>query len=200
MQKINLKMLVAFACALYFLVASILVHFLKSDLSFFSDPLSRFAVGKFSLLLTIGFLAIGLCEILIGINSKPERPGPLFLILAGISVAIVAIVKMDVGNIITIPGQIHNWAALSEFTLFPIAVFLIAWRMERGVLKMYSVFTAAITLGLMATLVVLFNNKYMNIFGLAQKINILAITAWLITISGSKMRINDFSSRKRLES
>jgi hypothetical protein len=188
MKRINPKMLVAFACALYFLCASILIHFLRVDLSFISDPMSRFAIGKFSMLLSIGFLAIGLCEILIGINSKPGRLGPLFLILAGISMAIVTIFKMDLGNIITIRGQIHNWAAESEFTCFPIAVFFLAWQMEHGVLKLYSVFTAVITLGLMVTLFVLFNNKSMSVFGLIQKINILAIATWLITISGSKIR------------
>ena len=73
--------------------------------------------------------------------------------------------------------------------MFPIALFLIARRMEHGVLKMYSVFTAVVTLGLMVTLIVLFNTKTMSVFGLVQKINILAITVWLLTVSGSKLRV-----------
>jgi hypothetical protein len=174
MQNINTKTLIAFACALYFLIASILIHFLRPDLGFISEPLSRYAIGDFSILLTIGFLAIGICEILVGIDCKPIMLGSIFLMLAGICMLFGAMLKMDLGSTVSVHGQIHNCAALSEFTLFPIAIFLIAAKMPRGKFKKYSILTAIFTLGLMVTLVVLFYMNSMKFFGLVQKINIIS--------------------------
>lgn len=184
-------MLAAFACGSYFLVASILIHILRPDLSLVSEPLSRFAIGDFSIIITMGFFAIGACEVLIGINDKSTRLGSIFIILAGISVIIVALLKTDIGETVTIRGYIHNWSALSEFTWFPVAVFFIAGQMRPGVLKTYSMVTAVVTLGIMVTMVALFDTKTMSFFEAIQKVNIFAITAWLIVYSGSKMAIDN---------
>ncbi|HUI91313.1 MAG TPA: DUF998 domain-containing protein [Chitinivibrionales bacterium] len=196
MQKINIKMVIAFACALYFLVASIIIHFLRPELSFLSEPLSRFAVGEFLMVLTIGLIAIGICEILIGLNVGLARIGSLLLILAGISVIIIGLMKMDIGETVTIGGQIHVWAALSEFTCFPIAVFLIARKIESGTFKTYSLITSLLTISLLGLILLLFNNKSVHVFGLIQKINILAITAWLLANSGSKLIVGNTVKEK----
>jgi hypothetical membrane protein len=186
----NQKTLMSFAFlfALYYLVSAVLIHFLRPDLSFVADPLSRFAIGEYSLVLTTGLICIGLCEVLIGIVSGPTRVGPALMFVSGICVILVGIFPMDIDRLSTVHGYVHFFAATIQFLFFPLSLFFMVRSNDRFVLKSYTLLTAVCTFVLFILIIVFNYDKTPDIFGLVQKTDILFITAWLLVHSAVNIK------------
>jgi hypothetical membrane protein len=180
MKNQKTLMSLAFLLALYFLISSVLIHFLRPDLSVVVDPLSRFAIGKYSMVLTTGLFSLGICEVLVGFCAGLTRPGAMLMLVAGVCVILVGIFPMEINGLSTVHGYIHLFAACIQFLFFPISLFLMGRSSDSSIVKPYTLLTAVGTFCLFILVIVFNYNKSPNIFGLVEKIDILFINAWLL--------------------
>lgn len=171
--------IIAFTFGVYFLITSIIVHFIKKEYSFKKDTISKYAIGKNGIIITIGFIIIGLNQFIISwifFNLGYTIPS-IFLALSGMGVIIVSSVKTKKDNKIS---KAHVFGAAMQFGFFPLALIsLIA--IHGG--NIFTLITGAVSL-ILALVIGIFYSKYKRIeisnFGLIEKIDILFINAWLI--------------------
>jgi hypothetical protein len=173
----------AFSFGIYFLIALIIVHLLKKEFSFKKDPLSKYANGKWGILITIGLLVVGINQIILASNFlKLNYFIPfLFLTLAGLGAMIAGIIKISETN----TPAAHKLGALMQFLFFPLA--LISYSIFANE-HLFTLSIGLITLFLLPIICMnhLKKKKSAN-YGLIQKINILLINSWIIIIPYSRL-------------
>lgn len=113
----------AFACALWFCVAVVVVHIVRSDLSLWHRTLSIYAVGPAGWVLIMGFYAIAVTQFMIAFRLSQLRrsAGDLLavalLVLAAMGILLVAIFPYP----LRLP---HNTGAALQLGLFPLFLLL----------------------------------------------------------------------------
>lgn len=183
MNNTNTLLILASILAFYFLLSIIIVHIIRKDLSVIKTPLSKYALGKKSIYLTLGFILIGCSEIIISNTLQNNTLASQNLFLAGLGVIIVGFIKMDNVNKKSLQNRTHNFGVILQFLCFPIAVFLLSLTVNNLLAKIYCLATSISTLVLFFFIFGLYK-KYMKneirYYGLMQKANILLINLWLI--------------------
>lgn len=156
---------------MYFFLITSLVNIKNKELVAKSDALSKYVYGKYGFYLTIGFLVIGLNQIILGYMIGSFAG--LGLYLSGIGVIIVGLFKLREHK------KIHNIGAAMQFLFFPVALLLkfISQKIY------FDLAFGVITLSLAGVLALFYykNSRYKTKhFGLVQKADIYTINIWLI--------------------
>lgn len=184
--------LLSFIFAVFFTLTIIFAHLSTSSLDFLSATLSRYALEQYGYILELGFISIGLTQLLLAYllfkysNIKQLYPVSLLLFFAGTGAIIVAVFPTLLPPASLIDRLPHIIGAVMQFFFFPLALFRLLKNMDGGILKTYTRLTGLITAVLFLVLLVLFILPSMEnfaYFGLIEKVNILAINFWLITIA-----------------
>jgi hypothetical protein len=187
---------VAILAISYFIVAVVLLHFLRPDLNPLRRFLSEYAVGPFGFLMTSAFFCLGLGSfaLVIGLYQGVSRPGRSWigLILLGIwSVAVLleVIFPADLlGMPTTTTGRIHEQLfGLAVLSLIP-GTFLLSWRFKND--KNWSTFQwPAMVFSIMILLVfiVFLYTNNSEFAGLNQRIFTVTVLLWLLS-SAARLR------------
>lgn len=173
----------AFACALWFCVAVVVVHIVRDDLSLWHRTLSIYAVGPAGWVLTLGFYAIALTQFMIAFRLYQLRrtAGDLLcvvvLVLAAIGVLLVAIYPYP----IRLP---HNSGAALQLGLFPVFLLLHVIMRRDDPLRRFTFVCALLSTAFFLLLVWNGETDYnLGTTAMAQKAQILVNTLWLLVYS-----------------
>jgi hypothetical protein len=176
----NLLNALAFSFGVYFLIALILIHFLKGGLSIKKDTLSRYALGRWGFLITIGLLVVGVNQIIIASEFlKFNYFLPSLLIgLSGIGAITVGVIKIKENS----TPKAHEIGAAMQFFFFPLALISYFILYKNSI---FTLFVGLVTFIFFLVMVATYKKKNrigtFN-YGLIQKINILFINLWIIII------------------
>ncbi len=195
-KSLNTLSVFAFLLSIGFLLSSIFIHLTNPAIDFFRYPLSVYLLTQNGIILKIGFFMIGLAELIIAfnllyINTSKYKLSALGLIIAGISVILVALFPMDIKPEMSFQGTVHIYAAAVFFIFSSISIFLYGLKVPNKKLCTYSISTGIISavLFIIITIFLYFEDPlFLNYYGLLQKINILIIVLWFIVISVSMMK------------
>lgn len=170
----------AFACALWFCVAVIVVHIVRDDLSLWHRTLSIYAVGPAGWVLTLGFYAIALTQLLIAFRlylwrrSVGDALTVAVLVLAAVGILLVAIYPYPI-------RLQHNSGAALQLGLFPAFLLLyVAWRRDDP-LRRFTLMCALPSAAFLLLLVWNGQTDYnLGTVAIAQKCQIIINTLWLL--------------------
>lgn len=193
-KQISKISLFAFIGAVYFAISTIIIHFYRNDLNFFSNSLSCYAVGHMGIVLEIGIFLIGLTEILISINlfKIGLKLSPIFLFIAGIGIMLVTIFPTAVDYSYNLQYIFHVFGAGIHFVFFPTAIFYLAKKISKNNFKFFSIITGFTTSVLCLILIFFFINKVVLNLGFFEKMDIFCNTSWLLLISYKMIRPLEF--------
>lgn len=187
----------AFYLSVYFLITIFYAHVVKLDLDIIDNTLSYYALGEHGLVLTTGFYSIGLSQVLLAKtfvsfaeNSRLKLVA-IFMFLAGLGAILVALFPKQPDTAELVERLPHIIGAITQFLFFPLAVLSLHSLLRPGALKRYTSITGYFTLVMFAVLLSLFILKSslpVHGFGLLEKLNIFAITFWILFISNRLSR------------
>lgn len=173
----------AVATALWFCVAFILVHVVRDDLSLWHTTLSIYAVGPAGWVLTIGFYAIAITQLLIAWRFFQLRQSTTDLLI----VALLVVAATGAVLVATFPYTIkppHNTGAILQLGLFPVFLVLRVWLHRDDVLWTFSAVMALFcTTGFLLMLWDALDILDLVSFGLVEKAEIIFIALWLLVYS-----------------
>ena len=184
--------LLAFILAVFFTLTIIFVHITAHGLDHLADTLSRYALNEYGYVLELGFISIGTTQLLLALllfnytSTKQLNSISILLFLAGTGAIVVAIFPTLLPPASLIDRLPHITGAVMQFFFFPLATLRLPSYMRSSALKTYTGLTGILTAILFMVLLVLFILPSMEdfaYFGLIEKINILAINTWLISVS-----------------
>ncbi|MAG40150.1 hypothetical protein CMI41_04245 [Candidatus Pacearchaeota archaeon] len=170
---------VAFLCAVYFFVISVLIHFVKRGYKFERDALSDAALGKKSFLMTSAFIIAGVSELIMAYKfwlSGYNIPS-FFILLTGLGVILVGIVRLR-GPPMQI--MLHDFGAILVFLAFPIGLI------SYSIITRGNYFHLVIgTLNLLLFPVICWTQKIyrdgkFKKFGLIEKLDVFLINIWIV--------------------
>ncbi len=190
----------AFVAAVYFLVAFIVIHYLRNDLDFVVHALSIYALGKNGIIIESGFVTVGLSQLLVALllfnNFRAGRlfAGGLFLVFAGSGALIVAFFPVQPLGAELASRLPHILGAILQFLFFPLALIMLGRYMVPGQMRSYTISTAYFTSVMFVVVFILFLLKQkmeIPVFGLLEKMDIIAITSWLVIVSSRIYILSD---------
>jgi hypothetical membrane protein len=191
-QKFKSSSLLALALSVYFCISIIIAHVIRSDLDFFKHTLSYYALGDKGLVQTTGFYSIGLSQILISfvlvknVAVTRAKYAAVFLALAGVGALLVATFPKQPDTADIILRLPHIAGAIMQFLFFPTALLSLVKAIKKSNYRSYTLYTGLFTAVMFFVVLTLFILKHkinIPVFGLIEKIDILAVTCWLIFIS-----------------
>ncbi len=163
---------------------------LRADRSF-AEPMSAYAVGPYGFVQTVAFvvLALGSAAVCAALSSR-RRP-PHWQVARGLigvwslGVSLAAVFRIDVDGSRPSAGQVHAAASMLSFVAILAAMFFFAhatrqvaeWR-SFGRLSAALAGTAAVTFILAGA------TQPSITFGVAQRVFLAAVVAWLVAIGG----------------
>jgi len=178
----------------YYIVAAIVVHFLRPDYNFFKNYISDYAVGSSGLIYTMAYIITALGTIFLYIlmignlkKSSGYKTGGILLILFGITYLLTAIFPTDIlapGSFpITISGKIHMGSAIAGWFFFIFGAILITKRIRKepnwdNIFKLAIILTILSIVFLISLFIV--NALRVPYAGLAEKLFILSREIWLL--------------------
>jgi hypothetical protein len=165
----------------WFVIAFVLLHIVREDLSLWHTTLSIYAVGPAGWVLKLGFYTIALAQGLIAYrdlklgHSWRDRFTAVLLLLAASGAVLVASYPYT-------SKFPHNTGAVMQLGLFPLSLLLRAfWLKERTLGKFNSVMAVLCSGGFLLLLLNdLLRDYEFYSFGLFQKGEIVCITVWLL--------------------
>jgi hypothetical membrane protein len=156
------------------------------------DPVSYLGLTSIGWLQSICFLAMGLLEVIFvaGLffnirRARGFRPGIGLLAFGGFGLMLIAAFRMDAyGGPRTVAGTIHNVAALGIFSLFPIAILLLAPSL-RSTPGWKNIFVYTLIAGVLALALVagLFLFGQTGWFGLYERIIVGNALIWMEVVA-----------------
>lgn len=173
----------AIATALCFCFAFVLVHVVRDDLSLWHTTLSIYAVGPAGWVLTLGFYAIAITQLLIAWRFYQLRQSTADLLI----VNLLALAAIGAVLVATFPYTVklpHNTGAVLQLGLFPVFLLLRVWFHRQDVLWTFSAVMAAFaTIALLLLLWEGLDIFDLVSFGLVEKAEIIFIALWLLVYS-----------------
>jgi hypothetical membrane protein len=177
------------------------------DYSLVHHSISSLALTPIGWLQTIGFLALGLLvEIFTAgllFNVRRARGfhlGILVLVLFGFGMLIIGAFRTDpVGAVRTIEGRIHGFSASASFSLFPVALLLLAYSLKKDTgwkhLFRYTgvTFILAVILGVVLKII----QEKSSWFGLVERLLVADMIIWVEVAAINLLRLSLARSRKR---
>ena len=194
-SKSELISLIALIGVVWFVLASVYLQIIRTDLNVIRDTLSLYAIGKSGSILETGFYSIGLTQILIAFlllkNDGVNNYSAISLFLAGVGVVIVGVFPTHVEPVDSLVKLPHLVGATMQFILFPVALLLLLKDLSdsrfRYVTTLLGIVTAALFL-MIAALFFVSVTIDINFFGLIEKLEIYLIDIWLICIASKLSR------------
>jgi Protein of unknown function (DUF998) len=182
----------AFIFVSIFAILFIIIHLLRPDLYYLQYPLSRYTIGDYGILLSMGFICFGLSEILLGYNfiiqfGKLNRIS-ILLIIAGIGVFLATFFSMDIQHKPTIGGNLHFSGALIQFVIFPFFCLVSSQDLFTGRFKKAALAVSIITFFFCLLLTLAIGIKSDILFSIAEKTDILVFTIWLMLVEIQMIR------------
>ena len=176
----------SFVLVCFFAIIFVLIHFIRSDLYFLKYPLSRYCIGDYGILMSVGFLCFGTSEILFGYNiykriHKLNRVS-ILAVIAGLGVFIAAFFTMNVDQKPSLTGNLHFFGASLQFLLFPI--FSLYTYKDYLIEKLKKIFFVASLLTFFFFFLIILSICIKNdfFFTISEKMDICFFTIWLIII------------------
>ena len=174
-----------------FAFTSIIIHPLRNDLSLRTHTISQYVIGKRGWIVTLGLYAMAVAEIALSIGImyiKQTSTSTILLLFAGLGILIAAIFPVDSGDNKTVAGKLHNFGAIIQFLLFPIAILLVNKNFSSPWFYYCTVLIGITTAILFIVLAYLFiyervSGKENPNFGIIEKVDIAFIIAWVIITS-----------------
>jgi len=176
----------AFIFICIFAVLFIIIHFLRTDLIFLKYPLSRYTIGEYGKLLSVGFVCFGLSEILLGFliyrYIGKLNLVSILVIVAGLGVFLATFFSLDIQHKPTLGGNLHFLGALIQFVLFPFFCLHSFKYVFKDRLKKWALVIAVTTFFfcLLLTLAICLKNDIL--FAVAEKTDIVVFTVWLMSV------------------
>lgn len=191
------------ACSIFFFVAVILSHLIRTDLGPTTHFLSEYALGTNGFVMTAAFavLGIGILVLTGGLwpsitAAKHARVGLVLLGIGGIALLLVSIFPVEIEtdmSALSLSGLIHDVAALIFFVATIAGSVLIAFGFQRE-LRWQSYAGSEVTLALLATAALLAflviyplqigENPPVPVFAdiveISQRVLMLCIWLWLL--------------------
>jgi hypothetical protein len=170
--------------------------------------ISSLALSPIGWLQTIGFLALGLLvEIFTAgllFNIKKSRwfhLGIMALVFFGFGMLVIGAFSTDIiGGAKTLKGTIHGTATIASFSLFPVALYLLALNFKKDPewrhLYRYSIVAAILSVIFGITL--RFFKDGVNYFGLTERILVGNMIIWVEVMAINLLRIS-FKRNIRLD-
>ncbi|MGD0794331.1 MAG: DUF998 domain-containing protein [Dehalococcoidales bacterium] len=168
--------------------------------SLVKNSISSLALSSIGWLQTIGFLALGLlveiftAGLLYNVKrSKWFHLGIAAFVLFGFGMLCIGAFNTDIpGGATTIKGMIHGLATKVSFSLFPIAVLLLAFNFKKDpdwrCLFKYSIVTCI--LSVLFAIALSFFKDGANYFGLVERILVANIVIWVEVAGINLMRLS----------
>ncbi len=135
-KQVTLLALLAIGGIVYFVVAGVVMHFLRPEYNPINHAVSNYAVGSFGYLMTSAFyaLAVSLCALALRLFcsialSNLSRVAILLLCLASSGMVVMGLFPGDAHALhppATIPGVVHWTAAGMSFLSIMVAAFLLS--------------------------------------------------------------------------
>lgn len=195
---------------LYYILAAIVVHFLRPDYNFFKNYISDYAVGQGGFIYIIAYIitAIGTISLYILMmgnlkKSSGYKIGGILLMLFGITYLLTAIFPTDIlapGSFPnTISGKIHMGSAIAGWFFFIIGAIIITKQMSKepgwdNVFKLASILTILSIVFLISLFIV--NALRAPYAGLAEKLYILSREIWLLIFAVGLKSLSEERSPK----
>lgn len=178
----------AFIGSNLFFISIVLSHFLKLDLRFKKDALSKYALGTYGWVISIGLYSIGLVQIVLAfalVNAFGFSSGNMLLVLTGIGAMVVALCKMEHPRE-TFRGYVHIFGAGIQFLFFPFALLQLSGYFLGSTL--YTLTLMICSLNFLSVGFILFffltnTTHESRYFGLIQKTNIVSMNLWVVLVS-----------------
>jgi hypothetical membrane protein len=162
--------------------------------------ISSLALSPLGWLQTIGFLALGLLvEIFTAgllFNVKRSRwflPGIAALLVFGFGMLVIGAFATDlVKDPKTIEGTIHGVATAISFSLFPVALFLLAlsFKKDSDWRHLYRYTIVACVLSILIAITLQFFEDGVNYFGLVERILVANMIIWVEVMAVNLLRLS----------
>jgi len=170
------------------------------DYNMIRHSISSLALSPIGWLQTIGFLALGLLvEIFAAgllFNVKKARwffPGIGALLAFGFGMLVIGAFATDlVKDAKTIEGTIHGVATAISFSLFPVALFLLALSLKKDP-EWKHLYRYTIVAGILSVLIAIalqFFEDGINYFGLVERILVANMIIWVEVMAVNLLRIS----------
>ena len=205
-SKSELISVIALIGVVWFVVASVYLQIIRTDLNVIRDALSLYAIGKSGFILETGFYSIGITQILIAYlllkNKGVNKYSVISLFLAGVGVIAVGVFPTHVEPVDSLVKLPHIVGATMQFVFFPVALLVLLKDLSNSRFRRVTTLSGVITAVLFITIAVLFfvsSTIEINFFGLIEKLEIYVIDIWLICIAsklskpGGELSIRDRS-------
>ena len=186
--------LIAIGGIVYFVVAVVVLHFLRPEYNPINHAVSNYAVGPFGYLMTAAFyvLALSVFALALGLTrsialTNLSRVAVLILCLASVGMVVMGIFPGDVHALhppATITGVIHWTAAGISFLSIMIAAFLLSSRFrtdERWQAFQHRCFLLA--LAMVGALLLYGILALVGWIGMGQRIYIAVCLLWLLVLA-----------------
>ena len=177
---LNLKFIIILFVSIW-LLAIILLHFLKPCFTPYNHTCSEYAIGKFGFIMNIAFFSMGIANILLAFNFLQKNNifiGVLFIIIAlgfiGLGIFKADLTISDTSE--TTTGRIHLLFGFIAMLTINIATFVLANKRNGWIL-------ASICAVSFIIFIISLNIKAPMFFGIAQRIFIFIMTIWFFYVA-----------------
>jgi hypothetical protein len=182
----------------YFVVAIIVLHFLRPDLNPIQRPTSEYAVGPYAWLMTSAFFSLSAASwaLIIGLYQGVAQParsriGLGLLGVWAVGLLIAMLFPTDPGGVaLTITGMIHQSAGPPTFLSLTAGMILVSWRFKqsekwRPFHRPALILSAVFLLAFVATFLSFVTGS--GLLGLAQRIALATAVVW-ISLTATRLR------------
>jgi len=188
--KSELVSLIALIGVVWFVLASVYLQIIRTDLNVLRDALSLYAIGESGFILETGFYSIGTAQILISFlwlkTDGINKCSIIALFLAGVGVILVGVFPTHVEPVDSMVKLPHIVGAIMQFMFFPVALLLLLKDLSHNRFRRVTITVGVTTAALFFIVAILFfvsATIEIKFFGLIEKLEIYVIDIWLIYIT-----------------
>jgi hypothetical protein len=193
-RNVKVAAAVALVSVAFFVIATVVMHFIRPDYNPIRLPTTFYAVGRYGILMTAAFLSMSVATwaLFTGLRSgvpksAQSRVGLVLLGIWGVGALIVTIFPTDLEGVpTTVAGTIHRINGALSFLSVGLGVTLISWNFRRDD-GWRSLHPLAFVLGLIVlagfVAVPLTFVTGVPIGGLVQRIVLATIVIWFVLVA-----------------
>ena len=187
--------LIAIGCIVYFVVAVIVLHFLRHEYNPINHAVSNYAVGPNGYLMTAAFYALALSVFALALSllhsialTNLSRVAILLLCLAGSGMVVIGIFPGDAHALhppATITGVVHWAAAGISFLSIMIAAFLlsVSFKIDER-LQRYQRPCFLLAIAMVGAVLLYAILALVGWIGIGQRIYLAVCLLWLLVLAG----------------
>ena len=187
--------LIAIGGIVYFIVAVVVLHFLRPEYNPINHAVSNYAAGPYGYLMTSAFYVLALSVLALALGlfrsialTKPSRIAILLLCLASSGMVVMGIFPGDVHALhppATITGVVHWIASGISFLSIMVAAFLLSssFKMDER-LQAYRRPCLILALAMVGALLLYGILALVGWIGIGQRIYLAVCLLWLLVLAG----------------